>query len=284
MNGQRLLIFFVLPLVAAVILITQCCFTVDETESAIVLQLGKPERGPLGPGLYFKLPFIQNAVFFDSRVLDYGSQSAEILTQEKKNMVVDNYAKWRITDPLAFYINFRTIRGAQARLDDIIYAEMRVVLGRYTLNEVVSHKRSEIMATVTKHTNAQLAPFGVEVIDVRIRRTDLPPENERSIFGRMRAERERQAKLYRSEGLEESAKIKSKADMDKTIILAEAQKTAETLRGQGEAESTRIYADAYGQAPDFYAFQRSLDAYRKGFAAGTSIILTPKNSFLQFMK
>jgi len=284
MNGQRLLIGALLSLLALIILATQCCFTVDETESAIVLQLGKPVRGPLGPGLYFKLPFVQNAEFFDSRVLDYGSQSAEILTQEKKNMVVDNYAKWRITDPLAFYINFRTIRGAQARLDDIIYAEMRVVLGRYTLNEVVSHKRSEIMATVTRNTNTQLAPYGVEVIDVRIRRTDLPPENERSIFGRMRAERERQAKLYRSEGLEESAKIKSKADMDKTIILAEAQKTAETLRGQGEADSTKIYADAYNQSPDFYAFGRSLDAYRKGFAGSTSLILTPRDPFLQFMK
>jgi modulator of FtsH protease HflC len=268
----------------AVLAVSQSVYTVDQTEKAILLQLGKPMGGPLGPGLHFKLPFIQNVIFFDSRLLDYDAKAAEILTKDKKNMVVDNYAKWRIVDPLQFYRTLRTSRQAQARLDDIIYAELRVVIGQYTLHELVSTKRAEIMTLVTEKSNVLLSPYGINVVDVRIKRTDLPPENQQAIFERMRAERIRQAKLYRSEGHEEMEKIKSGADRQRVVLIAEAQRKAEVLRGDGDAQATAIYAESLSKAPEFYAFMRSLDAYRKGMADNTRMIMTPSSEFLKFMR
>lgn len=268
----------------AVLAVSQSVYTVDQTEKAILLQLGKPMGGPLGPGLHFKLPFIQNVIFFDSRLLDYDAKAAEILTKDKKNMVVDNYAKWRIVDPLQFYRTLRTSRQAQARLDDIIYAELRVVIGQYTLHELVSTKRAEIMTLVTEKSNVLLSPYGINVVDVRIKRTDLPPENQQAIFERMRAERIRQAKLYRSEGYEEMEKIKSGADRQRVVLIAEAQRKAEVLRGDGDAQATAIYAESLSKAPEFYAFMRSLDAYRKGMADNTRMIMTPSSEFLKFMR
>ncbi|MBN2140335.1 MAG: protease modulator HflC [Desulfovibrionaceae bacterium] len=264
------------------VLLTQIAFTVHQIEKALVLQLGKPITRPLEPGLHFKLPFIQNVVFFDSRLLDYDARPEEVLTKDKKNMVVDNYSKWRIADPLLFYQKVKSEPGAQARLDDIIYAELRVALGQYTLVEVVSEKRKEIMDQVTSKSRALLKPYGIEVLDVRIKRTDLPPENERAIFGRMRAERERQAKQYRSEGREAAARITAQADKDRAIILAEASRMAEIARGLGDAEAVKIYAEAINQSPDFYAFKRSLEAYEKGLKDNTRIILTPSSPFLKF--
>lgn len=210
----------VIAVVAFVGLVTaaQTIYTVDQTEVAIVLQLGKPTGDTKGPGLHAKIPFIQNVVFFDSRLLEYDAKASEVLTLDKKNLVVDNYARWRITDPLLFYRTLRTVSRAHARLDDIIYAELRVALGQYTLQDVVSAKRAFIMGEVTKKSTEILSPYGLEVIDVRIKRTDLPPENAQAIYGRMRAERERQAKLYRSEGWEEMEKIKSGADKDRAVL------------------------------------------------------------------
>ncbi|MDQ7830779.1 MAG: protease modulator HflC [Desulfovibrionaceae bacterium] len=274
-------------IVAAVIVvvgISQSVFMVDETERAIVLQLGKPVSVTKGPGLHFKLPFVQNVLFFDSRILDYGTKAAEILTKDKKTMVVDNYSRWRITDPLLFYRTLRTQQRAQARLEDIIYAELRVVLGRFTLHELVSEKRPEIMTLVTAKTNELLSPYGIEVVDVRIKRTDLPPQNEQAIFNRMRSERIREAKLYRSEGQEEMDKIKSAADRERTVILAEAQRKADVLRGEGDAEAAGIFAEALKSAPAFYSFVRSLEAYRAATAENTRMILTPSGEFLKYMR
>lgn len=267
-----------------VVVIGQTAFTVDQTEKAIVLQLGKPIGGPLGPGLHAKIPFIQNVIFFDARLLDYDAKAAEILTLDKKNMVVDNYAKWRITDPLLFYRTLRTVQRAQARLDDIIYAELRVALGQYTLQDVVASKRGDIMGEVTRKSTALLTPYGIEVVDVRIKRTDLPKENAQAIYGRMRAERERQAKLYRSEGLEETEKIKSGANRDRTVLLAEAERQAEVLRGEGDAQAAAIWAAAVNKSPEFFAFVRSLEAYRKATAANTRVLLTPESSFFKYMR
>lgn len=274
-------------IVAAVIVvvgISQSVFMVDETERAIVLQLGKPVSVTKEPGLHFKLPFVQNVLFFDSRILDYGTKAAEILTKDKKTMVVDNYSRWRIIDPLLFYRTLRTQQRAQARLEDIIYAELRVVLGRFTLHELVSEKRPEIMALVTAKTNELLSPYGLEVVDVRIKRTDLPPQNEQAIFNRMRSERIREAKLYRSEGQEEMDKIKSAADRERTVILAEAQRKADVLRGEGDAEAAGIFAEALKSAPAFYSFVRSLEAYRAATAENTRMILTPSGEFLKYMR
>ena len=267
----------------ALVTFAQTVYVVDQTEVAIVLQLGRPTGHTKGPGLHAKIPFIQNVVFFDARLLEYDAKPAEILTIDKKNMVVDNYARWRITDPLLFYRTLRTVGRAHARLDDIIYAEVRVALGQYTLQEVVSGKRAAIMAEVTKKSSGILSPYGLQVVDVRIRRTDLPPENAQAIYGRMRAERERQAKLYRSEGWEEMEKIKSGADRDRTVILAEAERQAQVLRGEGDASSTAIWAASIGKDPDFFAFTRSLEAYRNAMAHDTRLFLTPDSPFLKYM-
>ncbi|MEG6550532.1 protease modulator HflC [Desulfocurvibacter africanus] len=269
----------------ALIALVQSMFMVDQTERAIVLELGKPVGDkPLDPGLHFKLPFVQNVVFFDSRILNYDAEPAEILTRDKKNMVVDNYTKWRITDPLLFYRTVRSIPRAQARLDDIIYSEIRVALGNYTLIEIVSGKRGQITQEVTTKSNALVSEYGIEVMDVRIKRTDLPAENARAIFGRMRAERERQAKQYRSEGQEESSKITALADRERTILQADARRQASVLRGEGEAEAIRLWADALGRDPEFYAFQRSLEAYEKSLKENSRLVLTPDSPFFKYLR
>jgi membrane protease subunit HflC len=274
----------VLVIVVAVGL-TQAAFTVDQTERALVLQLGRPVGDEaLGPGLHFKIPLVQNVVFFDARILDFDAKPEEITTTDKKYMNVDSYTKWRIFDPLIFYTKVRTVQGAQARLDDIVRSQLRVAVGRYTLIEVVAHKRQEIMTAVTLRASELLRPYGIEVLDVRIKRTDLPPQNARAIFGRMKAERERQAKQYRSEGREVSAKIIAEADKERSIILADAEKESEIVRGDGDAQATKIYADALGRAPEFYEFTRSLDAYRKSFGSNSRFIMTPNSRFLQHMQ
>ncbi|MBC17764.1 Protein HflC [Pseudodesulfovibrio profundus] len=281
---KRTVIFMVLIVLGAFAL-TQSAFTVDQTEKAIVIQLGKPVGDKaLGPGLHFKLPLVQNVVFFDARILDFDAKPEEITTTDKKYMKVDSYTKWRIVEPLTFYTKVRTIQGGQARLDDIIRSQLRVALGRYTLIEVVSHKRQEIMDTVTARSRELLEPYGIDVIDVRIKRTDLPAENARAIFGRMKAERERQAKQYRSEGREVSARIIAEADKERSIILADAEKESEIIRGEGDAMATKIYADALGRSPEFYAFTRSLEAYRKSLKDNSRLIMTPKSPFLKYMK
>lgn len=278
-------IALIVLVILGAIAVTQSAFTVDQTQTAIVIQLGRPVGDKaLGPGLHFKLPIVQNVVFFDARILDFDAKPEEITTTDKKYMNVDSYTKWRITNPLTFYTKVRTTQGAKARLDDIVRSQLRVALGRYTLIEVVSHKRQEIMDAVTKRSRELLKPYGIDVVDVRIKRTDLPAENARSIFGRMKAERERQAKQYRSEGREASAKIKATADKERTIILADANKQAEITRGEGDALATKIYADALGQSPDFYSFTRSLEAYRKGFRKNSRFIITPKSPFLKHMQ
>ncbi|WP_207264195.1 protease modulator HflC [Desulfovibrio sp. Huiquan2017] len=282
---KKTTILLAIVVILGAFVLTSAAFTVDQTQQAIVIQLGRPvgDRA-LGPGLHFKLPLVQTVVFFDARILDFDAKPEEITTTDKKYMNVDSYTKWRITDPLTFYTKVRTIQGARARLDDIVRSQLRVALGRYTLIEVVSHKRQEIMDAVTKRSRELLLPYGIEVLDVRIKRTDLPAENARSIFGRMKAERERQAKQYRSEGQEASAKIKANADKERTIILADANKQAEIIRGEGDALATKVYATALGQNPDFYEFTRSLEAYKQGFAKNTRFILTPKSPFLKHLQ
>ncbi|WP_319583070.1 protease modulator HflC [uncultured Pseudodesulfovibrio sp.] len=277
------IIIGVLIIIGAFVL-TSAAFTVDQTQQAIVIQLGRPVSDKLGPGLHFKMPLVQNVVFFDARILDFDAKPEEITTTDKKYMNVDSYTKWRITDPLTFYTKVRTIQGARARLDDIVRSQLRVALGRYTLIEVVSHKRQEIMDAVSQRSRELLEPYGIEVLDVRIKRTDLPAENARSIYGRMKAERERQAKQYRSEGQEASAKIKANADKERSIILADARKQAEIIRGEGDAQATKIYAESLGQNPEFFEFTRSLDAYRNGFEKNTRFILTPKSPFLKHLR
>ena len=259
-------------------------FTVEQTEQAIVIQLGKPFGGINEPGLHMKIPFVQEVVYFEKRILVYDASPTEILTRDKKNLVVDNYTKWKITDPLRFYTTVKNERGAQARLDDIVYAQLRVELGQHNLSSIVSKTRSEIMETVTKKSAVRAKEYGIEVVDVRIKRADLPEQNEKHVFDRMRAERERQAKQYRSEGEEESKKITAKADMERTIILAKAYKESETLKGEGDAEAVKIYAEAYQKDIKFYEFIRSLEAYKNSLKKNTKVIFTPDVKFFKYIK
>jgi membrane protease subunit HflC len=271
MRNNSLTIVILLLVVAVVG--SQCFFTVHQTQTALVLQLGEPLNKVYEPGLHFKMPFIQNVVYFDSRVLDYEARSREAFTVDKKAIVLDNYARWKIINPLQFYRTMRTIPGAQARLDDVVYSQLRALVGAYTLTEVVSSHRAAIMKEVTNKVSALMHSYGVEVLDVRIKRTDLPPENQRAIFGRMRAERERQAKQYRSEGEEESTRIRSDADRQRAVILAEAAREAQITRGTGDAKAASVYAQSYNKAPQFYAYQRWLEAMRKSLKENSKMVL-----------
>jgi len=270
-------------IVAILFLANLSLFIVDETKQAIVLQFGKPIRTISEPGLSWKIPFIQNVVFFEDRLLVYDAAPTEIITKDKKTLIVDNYARWRIIDPLKFLQTVRDLNGAQARLDDIIYSELRVDLGLFDMSEIVSERREGIMKRVTEISNEKANTYGIEIVDVRIKRVDLPPENEKYIFDRMKAERERIAMQYRAEGQEESAKIIAETEREKTVILAEAYKTVQTLKGEGEAESIRIYAESFNQDPEFYKFYRTLEAYRKTFIDKTTVLLSTDSDFLKYL-
>jgi membrane protease subunit HflC len=273
----------IILIVAILILANMSLFIVDETRQAIVLQFGKPIRAITEPGLNWKLPFIQNVVFFEDRLLVYDAAPTEIITKDKKTLIVDNYARWKIIDALKFLQTVRDLNGAQARLDDIIYSELRVDLGLFDMSEIVSEKREGIMKRVTEISNEKADTYGIEIVDVRIKRVDLPPENEKFIFDRMRAERERIAKQYRAEGQEESAKIIAETEREKTVILAEAYKIAQTLKGEGEAESIRIYAESFNQDPEFYKFYRTLEAYRLTFKDKTTVLFSTDSEFLKYL-
>lgn len=271
-------------IVVFLIAVNASLYTVDQTKSAIIVQLGKPVRVVLEPGLHIKTPFIQQITYFDNRILDYDAAPAEILTKDKKNLVVDNYSKWRIKAPLKLYKTVRNELGAQSRLDDIIYSQLRVELGRHTLNEIISEARDDIMKKVTMKSNTIADDYGIEVVDVRIKRADLPPENERYVFERMKAERQRKAMKYRSEGQEEALKVRATADKERTIILAEAYKKAEKSKGDGDARAIKIYAQAFEQDPEFYSFIRSLEAYKKSLKKGTTMILSPDMEFFKYLR
>ena len=266
-----------------IVILVRCIRVVQQAKAYVIERLGA-YKTTWNVGLHFKLPFIQKVVYFDARVLDYAASSREAFTVDKKTIVLDNYARWRISDPLQFYRTMRTIPGAQARLDDVVYSQLRALVGAYTLTEVVSKERATIMTRVTEKVSDLMKPYGVEVLDVRIKRTDLPTENQRSIFDRMRAERERQAKQYRSEGQEEATRIRSDADRQKALILAEANREAQVLYGQGDAQAAAVYAAAYGKSPEFYSYQRWLDALRKSFKENSKMVLGSRVPLLDLQK
>ena len=255
-------------------------FIVDETEQVVILQFGKPVRTITQPGINLKVPFpIQEKIVFDDRLLEYDSPPEEILSQDKKTLIVDNYIRWKIVDPLQFLKTVQAIPTALSRMDDIVYSELRRELGTHDMVEIITENREQLMEEVTEASNSATMEYGISVIDVRIRRVDLPAENEESIFARMEAERKRQANKYRSEGEEEAQKIRAATDRDKTIILADAYKEAERLRGEGDAQAVNIYARSYSSDPKFYEFVRTLDAYKKVVDDKTTLVL-PSNSRL----
>ncbi len=258
-------------------------FVVPQWMQAVVVQLGDPVRVLREPGLYWKIPLIQTVAYFDRRLLDQATSPKEILTRDKQQLVVDNYTRWRIVDPLQFVRSVRDENGAQSRLDDIVYSNLRETLGRHTLREIVSGKRDELMESITKRSDEKARAYGIEVVDVRVKRVDLPEKNELNVFDRMRTERERLAKKFRAEGDEEARKIRSESDKEVQILMADARQKSEVVRGTGDAEAVAIFADAYGRDPEFYAFVRTLEAYRKTLGQGTTVILSPHSEFFRLL-
>ena len=247
---------------------------VDETEQIVILQFGKPVRTLKEPGLNWKLPApIQTSNSFEKRLLEYDVPPEEILSRDKKSLIIDNYVRWRITDPLLFLQTVAAIPTAKTRLDDIVYSELRQELGTHDMVEIITEARELIMEKVTTASNEETSKYGIEVIDVRIRRVDLPQENEASIYARMEAERKRQANKFRSEGEEEAQKIRAATDRDKTVILAEAYKTAQQIRGEGEARALDIYASSFSKDPKFYEFIRTLETFEKVIDDKTTLVL-----------
>ena len=257
-----------------ILFVLSTIIVVDETEQIVILQFGKPVQTITDPGLNFKFPApIQVSNSFDKRLLEYDVPPEEILSRDKKSLIIDNYVRWRIVDPLLFLQTVRAIPTAKTRLDDIVYSELRQELGNHDMHEIITETREIIMEKVTVASNEETSKYGIEVIDVRIRRVDLPRENEASIYARMEAERKRQANKFRSEGEEEAQKIRAATDRDKTVILAEAYKTAQQIRGEGEAEALDIYAESFSKDPDFYEFLRTLETYEKVIDKKTTLVL-----------
>lgn len=259
-------------------------FIVHQTEQALVLQFGEPKRVVTEPGLKFKLPFVQNVVSYDRRVLDLDPAAEEMIAADKKRIVADSYARYRITDALKFYQAVGTEQGLRTRLGRVINASMRSVIGNYTLAALLTERRVNILAEIQERVNNEAKRFGITVVDVRIRRADLPQANSEAIYGRMKAERERDAKTLRAEGAEIGQRIRAEADRDRTVLLAEAQKTSEQLRGEGDGEAQAVYNAAYGgQATEFYEFYRRMQAFRETFASGdTSFVLSPDGEFFRY--
>ena len=280
MNGKVIVIIAIIVTTAVVLAVS--LFTVDETEQAIVTQLGKFVKEVKQPGLHFKIPLIQAVHRFEARVLQYDAAAAKIITDDKKHLVIDNYACWKIIEPLKFYQTVQTEFGAQSRLDDIVFSEIREELARHSLTEIVSVNRSQIMDKVAEQCNQKAGDYGIQVIDVRIKRADLPEEVRQSVYDRMKAERERMAKKYRSEGEEEAVKVRAETDKEKKILLAESYREAEKLNGEGDAEAIKIYAQAFEKDPEFYSFVRTLEAYEKSLGEGTTIVLPSDSEFFQY--
>jgi len=263
---------------------TNSVFIIDQSEQALVQQFGENIRTITDPGLHFKKPFVQNVVEYSRQVLDFEPPPAEVIASDQKRLVVDSYVRYRISDPLKFYQSVGTEEAMRPRLGVVLNGALRRVIGNIVLARLLSPERGQIMGKIRDDVAVEAKSFGLEVIDVRIRRADLPTENSQAIYQRMQSERDREAKEYRAEGAEVSAGITARADKEVTVILAEANKQAQILRGEGDAQSTKIYADAYSQDPEFYNFYRSLQAYGEAFSGSdTTMVLSPDDEFFRYM-
>lgn len=281
MKSGKLLALGIAVLVTAIAL-TSTLFTVHQTQQAIVLQLGEPKRVIVNPGLHWKIPFIQNVLFYDNRVLDLDPPAQEMPLVNQLRIIVDAFARYRITDPLKFYQTVRTEIGFRDRFGTILNGSVRDALGQAQLGDLLTTKRVEVMQEISRGVSARAGDFGIEVVDVRIGRTDLPVETSQSVYNRMRSDRIAQAALLRAQGQETKARIEAEADRERTIIIADAEREAQILLGEGEAESRSILNEAHGQDPEFYAFLRSMEAYRESLGDGTTMVLSPDSEFFRF--
>ena len=280
MNAKKILIPIIILLFATLYF---SIFIVKEINQAIVLQFGDPKRIIEKPGLNFKIPFIQNVVFLDKRILNLDTPPEEVIASDQKRLIVDAFARFQIVDPLKFYISVGNERVARSRLSTIINSRIRNVLGRQRLQTLLSEDRTKQMALIQDGVNVEAENFGINIVDVRIKRADLPPANSEAIFRRMQTEREREAKEFRARGAEMAVTITSTADKEVTVILAEAQKKSEIMKGEGDGERNKIFADAFGQDADFFAFYRAMQAYERALIGGeTSLIMSPDSEFFKF--
>ena len=275
---------FLLPVIAvAVFAIYLSLFVVKEINQAIVLQFGDPKKVIVKPGLQVKIPFIQNVVFLDRRILNLDAPPEEVIASDQKRLIVDAYARFKIVDPLKFYISVGDERVARSRLSTIINSRIRSVLGKQSLATLLSEDRSKQMDIIQTDVNNEAKNFGIEIIDVRIKRADLPQANSEAIYKRMQTEREREAKEFRAKGAEMAVTITSTADKEVAVILAEANKNSEIMKGEGDGRRNKIFADAFGRDPEFFAFYRAMQAYEKALIGGdTSLILSPDSEFFKF--
>ena len=272
-------------LVVGLIVAASSAFTVRETEQVMVMRFGEPRRQITEPGLHFKVPFVDTARFFDNRVLDYDAAAQEIPTADQKQLVVNAFARYKITQPLLFFQSVGTERGMQQRFNSLINSALRRVLGEVELAVVLTPERARLMEEFTRIVAEEAKGFGVDVVDVRIKRIDLPSENSDAIFKRMRTQREQEARLARAEGGKEAQRIRADADKRQRVILAEARKKAEILQGEGDAEAQGLYNAAYGQNVDFFDFWRSMQAMTKGLSSdSTTYVGPPDSDFFRFFR
>jgi len=284
MNPKQTILLIIL--VAGAVLANMCGFIVDQREQVLVLQFGKPKIVVEKPGLHFKLPW-QSLTRFENRLLVQDAPPNEVITMDKKSILVDAYTRWRIVDPLKVFQVAGTEAGVASRMEDVVRGKIREVLGNHTLAEIVSggkdaNLRTKLMLSIRDKADASVLKLGVHISDVRIKRADLPVENSDAVFKRMKAERNRIAKQYRSEGAEAAKEIRAEAEKTRKVVIADAYKNAQIIRGKADAESTVIYAKAHNKDPKFYAFLRSLEAYKKSIGAGTMMVISPESEFFRF--
>ena len=270
-------------LLVVAIALSAATYVIPEWQQAIVTQFGQPIRTVREPGLYWKLPLLQTVTFFDKRVLAADTGGAEYLTSDKKRLLIDHISRWKIVDPLEFFRTVRNETGAMARLDDIITARLRQEVAKETFKQIIREKREVIMETVTAEARELAKPFGILVVDVRVKRADLPPEVQASVFARMQAERQRIALRYRAEGEEKGREIRARSDKEKEILLAKAYQESQGLRGAGDAQATAVSGQAFGQDAAFYGFVRRLETYEKVFTPETTIVLRPDSDLLRYL-
>jgi modulator of FtsH protease HflC len=276
-------IIVLLLLLLAIIVGYGSVFTVDQTEQALVVRLGKPVGVETDPGLHFKAPFVDTVIPIDKRILDLENPSQEVIAFDQKRLVVDAFARYRIKTPLRFYQSVGSIQAANVQLTTILNASLRRVLGEVTFIQVVRDEREALMGRIRDQVDKEADAYGIQVVDVRIRRADLPEQNSHAVYDRMNSERAREATEFRSQGLQKAQEIKSNADREATVIVAEANSKSEQIRGEGDGERNRLFAEAYGKDPDFFAFYRSMTAYENGLKSNdTRFLLRPDSNFFRF--
>ena len=267
----------------ALIIFSSAVYKLDQRQQVLILQFGEPIAVITEPGIKFKLPLVQNAVFFDRRIIDLGITEQEVIASDQKRLIINAFAKYKITDPLKFYTTVGSFQGLSNKLSSILDSSLRKIIGEVTLSELLTENRNDIMKQIQEEVSIESQIFGIEIVDVRIMRADLPAENSNAIYARMQTEREKEAREIRAKGAEEADKIRAQANKEKTIIIANAKKNADLVRGRGEAKSTEIYAKSYGRDPEFADFYRSMNAYKTAMQSdNTKIVLSPDDEFFKY--